>query len=202
MNILFVNIFFPNPFGFPLKIFKETLGRNGLNLSCTQPPPYQLKLTLKSTYCKIPILTIDSLVVRQEGEYQNGGNKKTKHAKFSEKRALLLPMNCLSVFDHFVGLALEGLKFLKFTTDHNVFENSFVKQQRSSNFSSALIFKSTGSLQTLASRYSSSFMHCFLKLWVTRSFIRWKFIYWKLKIQNFKRYLTEPKRLPLSVFFR
>ena len=35
MNILFVNIFFPNPFGFPLKIFKETLGRNGLNLSCT-----------------------------------------------------------------------------------------------------------------------------------------------------------------------
>ena len=30
-------------------------------------------------------------VVSQKGESQNGGNKKTKHAKFSEKRLLLAP---------------------------------------------------------------------------------------------------------------
>ena len=28
-------------------------------------------------------------VIRQEGESQDGGNKKTKYAKFSEKRAFL-----------------------------------------------------------------------------------------------------------------
>ena len=28
-------------------------------------------------------------VIRQKGESQNGGNKKTKHAKFSEKRTFL-----------------------------------------------------------------------------------------------------------------
>ena len=32
-----------------------------------------------------------SSVIRQKGESQNGGNKKTKHAKFSEKRTFLTP---------------------------------------------------------------------------------------------------------------
>ena len=31
-----------------------------------------------------------SPVIRQKGESQNGGNKKTKHAKFSEKRTFLI----------------------------------------------------------------------------------------------------------------
>ena len=30
-------------------------------------------------------------VIRQKGESQNGGNKKAKHAKFSEKQAFLAP---------------------------------------------------------------------------------------------------------------
>ena len=32
-----------------------------------------------------------SLVIRQKGESQNGGNKKIKHAKFSEKQTFLIP---------------------------------------------------------------------------------------------------------------
>ena len=32
-----------------------------------------------------------SLAIRQKGESQNGGNKKTKHAKFSEKWTFLIP---------------------------------------------------------------------------------------------------------------
>ena len=32
-----------------------------------------------------------SSVIGQKGESQNGGNEKTKHAKFSEKRILLTP---------------------------------------------------------------------------------------------------------------
>ena len=34
----------------------------------------------------------DSLVIRQKGKYQNGGNKKTKHAKFSEKTNVSYPL--------------------------------------------------------------------------------------------------------------
>ena len=33
----------------------------------------------------------NSSVIRQKGKSQNGGNKKTKHAKFSEKRTFLTP---------------------------------------------------------------------------------------------------------------
>ena len=33
----------------------------------------------------------NSSVIRQKGESQNGYNKKTKHAKFSEKRTFLTP---------------------------------------------------------------------------------------------------------------
>ena len=33
----------------------------------------------------------NSSVIRENGESQNGGNKKTKHAKFSKKRAFLTP---------------------------------------------------------------------------------------------------------------
>ena len=32
-----------------------------------------------------------SSVIRQKGESQNGGNKKSKHAKFSEKQTFLTP---------------------------------------------------------------------------------------------------------------
>ena len=32
-----------------------------------------------------------SSVIRKKGEFQNGGNKKSKHAKFSEKRTFLTP---------------------------------------------------------------------------------------------------------------
>ena len=35
-----------------------------------------------------------SLVIRQKGEYQNRCYKKTKHAKFSEKRAVVYPLTC------------------------------------------------------------------------------------------------------------
>ena len=42
-------------------------------------------LTMK--FIKMPI----SSVIRQKGESQNGCFKKTKHAKFSEKRAFLTP---------------------------------------------------------------------------------------------------------------
>ena len=34
-------------------------------------------------------LSVISLVIRQKGESKNGGNKKTKHPKFSEKRTFL-----------------------------------------------------------------------------------------------------------------
>ena len=34
---------------------------------------------------------IKSSVIRQKGESQDGGNKKTKHPKFSEKRTFLNP---------------------------------------------------------------------------------------------------------------
>ena len=34
----------------------------------------------------------NSSVIKQKGESQNGGNKKTKHAKFSEKQTLLTPL--------------------------------------------------------------------------------------------------------------
>ena len=33
----------------------------------------------------------DNQKIRQKGESQNGGNKKTKFAKFSEKRLFLTP---------------------------------------------------------------------------------------------------------------
>ena len=33
----------------------------------------------------------NSSVIRQKGESQNGGNKKTKHAKFSDKKTFLTP---------------------------------------------------------------------------------------------------------------
>ena len=39
----------------------------------------------------IAVNTFSLSVIRQKGESQNGGNKKTKHAKFSEKRTFLTP---------------------------------------------------------------------------------------------------------------
>ena len=38
------------------------------------------------------------------------GEKKTKIFKHTQTTCHLRPANCLSVFDHFVGLALKGLK--------------------------------------------------------------------------------------------
>ena len=35
--------------------------------------------------------SLKSSVIKQKGESQNGGNKKTKHAEFSEKRRFLTP---------------------------------------------------------------------------------------------------------------
>ena len=42
-----------------------------------------------------------SSVIRQKGESQNGGNKKSKHAKFSEKRTFLTPWYAhVSITEH------------------------------------------------------------------------------------------------------
>ena len=41
---------------------------------------------------------IISLVIRQKGKSQNGGNKKAKHAKFSEKGTFLTPWYTHDVF--------------------------------------------------------------------------------------------------------
>ena len=48
-------------------------------------------LTDSPTNQFLPSIRINKVlsVLRQKGECQNGGNKKTKHAKFSEKRVFL-----------------------------------------------------------------------------------------------------------------
>ena len=46
-------------------------------------------MILLSTLSAIVLLTLS--VIRQKGESQNGGNKKTKQVKFSEKRTFLSP---------------------------------------------------------------------------------------------------------------
>ena len=51
----------------------------------------QLELLTFSTPTKKIKVTQIASVVRQKGESQNGGFKKTKHAKFSEKRTFLNP---------------------------------------------------------------------------------------------------------------
>ena len=42
-------------------------------------------------------------VIRQKGESQNGGKKKTNHAEFSEKRTFLTP-------EYFVKCAYQGVR--------------------------------------------------------------------------------------------
>ena len=50
---------------------------------------YQLdKIFIKLSMCYI---SNTSSMIRQNVEFQNGGNKKTKHVKFSEKRLFLTP---------------------------------------------------------------------------------------------------------------
>ena len=49
-----------------------------------------LWLFLKKSFVDV-WLDPNSLVIKQKGESQNGGNKKVKHTKFSEKRTLLTP---------------------------------------------------------------------------------------------------------------
>ena len=46
-------------------------------------------LILLSSICTIVLLTLS--LIRQNGKSQNGGNKKIRHAKFSEKRTFLTP---------------------------------------------------------------------------------------------------------------
>ena len=41
--------------------------------------------------CFLTMRSIISSVIKQKGKSQNGGNKKTKQAKFSKKASLLLP---------------------------------------------------------------------------------------------------------------
>ena len=59
-------------------------------------------------------------VIRQKGESRNGGNKKTKHAKFSEKRPFLTPWSarkkCLffGKFDVLCFLVTSILRFALF----------------------------------------------------------------------------------------
>ena len=43
-----------------------------------------------------------------------------KTVKHTQTIRRLLPTNCLSVFDHFVGLALKGLRELRKETPNNV----------------------------------------------------------------------------------
>ena len=49
------------------------------------------ELKLKWSLYTISVLHISTSVIRQKGESQNGGNKKAKHAKFSDKRTFLTP---------------------------------------------------------------------------------------------------------------
>ena len=46
----------------------------------------------KRLRCRALLKAVDSSVIRQNGESQNGCFNKTKHAKFSEKRTFLTPM--------------------------------------------------------------------------------------------------------------
>ena len=58
---------------------------------------FQFKFTpLGRTKLPHPLFFLNSILInssikRQKGEYQNEGNKKTKHAKFSEKQTFLTP---------------------------------------------------------------------------------------------------------------
>ena len=45
-----------------------------------------------------------SFVIRQKGEYHNGGNKKTKYAKFYEKQTLLTPWYAQGKKSHRAGV--------------------------------------------------------------------------------------------------
>ena len=42
-------------------------------------------------YIHCVLIKVNSLVIRQKGESQDGGNKKTEHAKFSENKIFIGP---------------------------------------------------------------------------------------------------------------
>ena len=42
-------------------------------------------------------------VIKKKGESQNGGNKKTKHAKFSEKRIFYTLLKCTRTMQYTVA---------------------------------------------------------------------------------------------------
>ena len=53
----------------------------------------------------------NTLVIRRKAESQNGGNKKTKHAKFSEKRTFLTPRVRIRGIKMFVFRKIWGALF-------------------------------------------------------------------------------------------
>ena len=65
-------------------------------------------LTVSDTYFRI-VSNIYLLTFKRQP------HKMVKHAKTSRRQQ---PTNCLSVFDHFVGLALKGLSFILTTASH------------------------------------------------------------------------------------
>ena len=56
------------------------------------PSTYHSLLYIKTCHALICAHMIKS-VIRQKGESQNGGNKKSKHAKFSEKTNFSYPLH-------------------------------------------------------------------------------------------------------------
>ena len=70
---------------------------------------------------KIMLSVIITSIISQKDQSQNGGNKKTKHAKFSEKRTFLIPCNlsesgCIkySFFENFDLLCFLVISVLRF----------------------------------------------------------------------------------------
>ena len=63
----------------------------------------QEKLAIKYYYhlfTKIVSVSAVSSIIRQKGESQNGGNKKTKHVIISEKRTFLTPFDAHTYVSH------------------------------------------------------------------------------------------------------
>ena len=82
-----------------------------------------------------------------------------------------LPTNCLSVFDHFVGLVLKGLRYWKMT--RKIFE------QRSSK--SKMIPRS---LFYLKKCFNMPCMQSFVSEWCLYHFSQWKMPAWRYIVQK------------------
>ena len=78
-----------------LMLIPEAVSRRWSVKSLFLKKGFSLKL------CKIPRKTsVNSSVIGQRGESQNGDNKKANHAKFSEKRTFLTPWYARDTFSH------------------------------------------------------------------------------------------------------